>query len=171
MPDRVIGPLRDFRSTLHEGLRGLPAAAEAVSSGDKAAAVAALDAALDYLQGTLLAHCRSEKFTLFPAVEGVVGSIGTTQVMVAQHESIAAMVDDLSSVVAAARAGEMAQYQRYLLPLLYGLYAVARVHLESEDDAYLSLLDEHLSESQVGVLVENLGRVAGGSAAPGPAPA
>lgn len=171
MPDRVIGPLRDFRTTLHEGLHRLPSAAEAVSSGDNASALPALDAALEYLQGTLLPHCRSEKFTLFPAVEGVVGSIGTTQVMVAQHESIAAMVADLASVVIAARDGEIARYSRYLLPLLYGLYAAARVHLESEDDVYLSLLDEHLSESQVGVLVENLGRVAGGNAAPGDAPA
>ena len=41
-----------------------------------------------------------------------------------------------------------------------GLYALIRAHLEAEDDIYLSLLDQHLSESQVGVIVENLGRIA-----------
>ena len=53
-----------------------------------------------------------------------------------------------------------------LRPLLYGLYAAARVHLESEDDAYLPLLDEHLSESQVGMVTDNYGRILAGSAPP-----
>jgi hypothetical protein len=41
-----------------------------------------------------------------------------------------------------------------------------RAHLESEDDAYLALLDEQLSESQVRVIVENIQRMVAGSAAP-----
>ena len=168
MPDRVIAPLRELRQPLHDGLRYLPAAAAAVTSGDTKQALAALSDALAYLQGTLVPLCRSEQFTLFPAVDGVLGSVGATNVMLAQHQSIAAMVDDLAAVEAAARRDDdIAPYSRYLLPLLYGLYAGVRLHLESEDDAYLSLLDEHLSESQVGVIVDNLTRVAAGNAAPG----
>jgi hypothetical protein len=87
--------------------------------------------------------------------------------MKAQHRSIAAMVSDLLKVADAARnEGGLENYTRYLLPLLYGLYAAIRVHLESEEDAWLPLLDAHLSESQVGVVVENYGRIiAGGSPA------
>src|SRR3970040_167808 len=76
MPDRVIAPLRELRQPLHDGLRYLPAAAAAVTSGDTKQALAALSDALAYLQGTLVPLCRSEQFTLFPAVDGVLGSVG-----------------------------------------------------------------------------------------------
>src|SRR5690606_18026198 len=65
MGDRVVGPLREIRQPLHEGLRQLQAAARAVSTGDTATALAAVDAALEYLDGQLLPHCRAEEFTLF----------------------------------------------------------------------------------------------------------
>jgi hypothetical protein len=87
--------------------------------------------------------------------------------MKAQHRSISAMVDDLARVVEAAHdQSDPRPYRRYLLPLLHGLYALVRAHLESEDDAYLGLLDEQLSESQVRVIVENIQRMVAGSAAP-----
>jgi len=168
MADRVIAPLRELRQPLHEGLLHLQVAANEVQAGDATAALAALDLALTYLHGMLLPYSRSEQFTLFPAVDGVLGSTGATSIMLAQHRSIEAMVDDLARVVEAVRRdGEAAPYSRFLLPLLHGLYAGIRIHLESEDDVYLGLLDEHLSESQVGVVVDNLTRVAAGSAAPG----
>lgn len=168
MADRVIGPLRELRQPLHDGLRLLPSAAEAVAAGETGPALEALNRALLYLQATLVPYCRSEEFTLFPAVDGVFGLTDATRIMVAQHRSIGAMVDDIAAVVEATRRdADVAAYGRFLLPLLYGLYAGARIHLEAEDDVYLSLLDAHLSESQVGVIVENLARVAAGSAAPG----
>ncbi|MER3497052.1 MAG: hypothetical protein C4321_03765, partial [Chloroflexota bacterium] len=59
---------------------------------------------------------------------------------------------------------EASGYARYLQPLLYGLYALARAHLDAEDAVFLPLLDEHLSESQVNVLLENSERIAGAKA-------
>lgn len=80
--------------------------------------------------------------------------------MEAQHASIAVMTEDLSKVVSAAREDDdVRAYTQYLLPLLHGLYALVRAHLESEDDVYLPLLDAHLSESQITWLVDNIGRI------------
>jgi len=160
MGDRVVGPLREIRQPLHEGLRQLQAAARAVSTGDTATALAAVDAALEYLDGQLLPHCRAEEFTLFPAVDGVIGGSGATDVMIVQHHTLNQMTGDLRQVAEAARTdNDVAAYAKYLEPLLHGLYALARSHLEAEDTAYVTLLDEHLSESQVGVIVENIGRI------------
>jgi hemerythrin-like domain-containing protein len=157
---RVIGPLRASREPLHAGLRTLQVAAESIESAEPRVALAAMDAALQYVRNVLVLTCQAEEYTLFPAVDGVYGATGTCQVMVAQHAAIAAMAADLEQVVEAARSGgEPGDYRRYLVPLLHGLYAVARAHLEAEDDAYLSLLDAHLSESQVGVIVDNIGRI------------
>lgn len=162
--DRVVAPLRAARVPLHDGLQQLQAAASAVPGPDAGAALAALDAAVAYLRELLLPVCRAEEFTLFTAVDGVLGAPGACDIMKAQHASIAAMADDLRRVVEAARKdGDVAAYGRYLFPLLHGLYALVRAHVEAEDDAYLSLLDSHLSESQVEVIVKNVGRLTAGA--------
>jgi len=162
--DRVVGPLREFREPLHEDLRKLQLAAEAVHEAETRVALSALDAAVTFLQG-FVQIAKAEEFTFFIAVDGVIGAPGASQVMIAQHDSIAAMVRDLRQVVDAANtAGDVAAYSRYLLPLLYGLYALMRAHLEAEDDVYLTLLDEALSESQVGMIVTNIGRIANAKA-------
>ena len=161
--DRVIAPLRESRRPLYDGLGQVHVAAGAVDAAEQRVALAALAAALAYLQDELLPACRAEEATLFIAVEGALAAVYSTRVMKAQHASIGAMAADLAQVVDAARAdGDVAAYRRYLLPLLYGLYALVRAHLEAEDDAYLSLLDEHLSESQVGMIVDNMRRMISG---------
>jgi len=167
MTDRVVGPLREARLPLFEGLQLLQAAAAAVHT-DAVGAIPAIDRALDYLHRTFIPLSRAEEFTLYPAVDGAIGSVGATGIMVAQHETIAEMIADLDRVMAAMRpqGGAVASYAPYLLPLLYGLYAAVRMHIEAEDTAYLDLLDEYLSESQVGMIVDNLRRLSMSSAAP-----
>ena len=165
--DRVIAPLRELRAPLYEGLRTLQIAADAVRSAEPRVALASLDSALTYLADQFVPTARAEEFTMFIAVDGAIGATGASAVMVAQHRSIAAMVGDLTQVVEAARTdADVDAYSRYLLPLLHGLYALIRAHLEAEDDAYLALLDEHLSESQVGMVVDNITRIRAGSGAP-----
>jgi hemerythrin-like domain-containing protein len=165
--DRVVGPLREARLPLYDGLRRIQVAASAVDGAELPIAMAALDAAMEFLVDTLLRYCHAEEFTMFIAIDGVIGVTGASDVMVAQHRSITAMVNDLGQVAEAARnAGDVAAYRSYFLPLLHGIYALTRAHLESEDDAYLALLDEHLSESQVGVVVDNMKRMVAGSAPP-----
>ena len=160
MTDRVVGPLREFRAPLHDGLRQLQLAAEAVGGAEPRVALAALDAAVSFLSDHFVPIAKAEEYTFYIAVDGIIGAVGASQVMVAQHDSIAAMVRDLAQVIAAAHTDDdPAAYARYLLPLLYGLYAVIRAHLEAEDDVYLTLLDEALSESQVDMIVKNIGRI------------
>jgi hypothetical protein len=69
--------------------------------------------------------------------------------MKAQHTTIIRMAGDLAQVADAAKAsGGLAEYAKFLQPLLFGLYALCRAHLESEDEAYAGLLEAMLSESQ-----------------------
>ncbi len=158
-PDRVIGPFRSSREGLHARVRLLQTAAT-VLTADPDVAFAALDQAVAYLRNEFLPQSQAEEFVLFPAVDGVMGSLGATNVMRAQHAGLAAMAGDFERVVAAARQdGDLAAYEKYLLPLTHGLYAAIRSHLEAEDSDYLSLLDDHLSESQVDVIVKNMARV------------
>lgn len=157
--DRVVGPLREFRLQKLEGLPQLHQAASAVQSAEYRLALASLDAAVAYLR-EYTSFIRAEEFTMFIAVDGALGVVDATRIMKAQHASITAMVNDLTQVVEAARTdSDVDAYARYLLPLLYGLYALIRAHSEAEDDAYLSVLDAVLSESQVGMITDNITRI------------
>ena len=143
------------------GLKTLQLAAGAVDSADAPVALAALSTAVQYLTVTFLPTASAEEFTLYIAVDGVNGAVNATDIMKAQHESIRAMANDLAKVVEAARAdNDPAAYRKDLLPLLHGLYALIRAHLESEDDIYLSLLDDHVSESQMGMIIDNIEPIA-----------
>ncbi|GIW13299.1 MAG: hypothetical protein KatS3mg062_0738 [Tepidiforma sp.] len=158
--DRVIGPYREWRVSLRGGLGSLAKAAAAAGEGREEEARAALAEALRYVNGTLLPASEAEEFTLFPTVDGVYGVAGTCEVLELQHEVMRAMAGDLRQVAAAAeKDGDTCGYAKYLQPLLYGLYGLARAHLDAEDAVFLPLLDEHLSESQVNVLVENSERI------------
>ena len=142
-------------------------AAESLDTAETRVALAAIENAVAFVRDVLVPYCEAEEYTLFPAVDGVIGAPGTCQALVAQHATIAAMVHDLAGVAGAARAaGDLTDYRRYLLPLLHGIYAVARAHLESEDDAYLTILDGHLSESQVGMIRDNIARIVTSRAQP-----
>jgi hypothetical protein len=169
--DRVVGPLREARRPLFEGIGSLLLAADAVTAAEGRVALASLETAAGYLRDTVVPAQAAEDYTMLIAMDGILGQPGATNIIKAQHRSIAAMASDLAKVIDAARGeGDVGQYARYLLPLLYGLYAAIRVHLESEEDAWLPLLDAHLSESQVGVVVENFVRISSGGAPGATAP-
>ena len=164
--DRVIGPYRAWRASLRSGLQSLAKAGAVAGQGPEDAARAALAEAVRYIEGTLLPASLAEEFTLFPTVDGVLGLTGSCAVLERQHEAMRQMASDLRQVAAAAeKDGDTLAYARYLLPLLFGLYGLARAHLEAEDAVFLPLLDEHLSESQANVLVENSERIASAKAA------
>lgn len=163
--DRVIGPYRAWRESLREGLGALPGAAAAVAGEPWEVARAALEQAAGWVTGVLLPACKAEEFTLFPTIDGVVGQPGSCATLERQHDLLRDMGGDLVKLAAAAaKDGRLGAYAEYLVPLLYALWGVARVHLDAEDAVFLPLLDAHLSESQVNVLVENSERIVAATA-------
>jgi hypothetical protein len=100
--DRVIGPYREWRASLRSGLQWLAKAGAAAGQGPDDTARAALAEALRYVEGTLLPASLAEEFTLFPAVDGVLGLTGSCGVLEQQHEAMRQMAGDLRQVAAAA---------------------------------------------------------------------
>ena len=166
--DAHASELRHVREAVHAGLTTLQVAASAISTAESRFAFAALDAALLYLQDELLPACRAEEATFFVAVDGLMGVANSCHAMKSQHTTIIRMAGDLAQAIDAARAeANVAEYAKYLEPLLYGLYALARAHLESEDEAYVGMLEALLSENQAAALAESyVGCLDGGPDAP-----
>jgi len=151
----AASPLRSVREPLHAGLNALQVAGAGVGTAEPRLLFAALESAQRYLQDEFLPACRAEEATLFGAVDSLLGVANSCHAMKAQHTSIIRMAGDLAQAIEAARANSDADsYAQYLRPLLHGLYALCRVHLESEDEAYIGLLEAVLSSAQVEALAE-----------------
>lgn len=149
-------PLRQQRDGLHAGLNALQVAASAVTTAEPRFAFASLEAALRYLQDVLLPGCRAEESTIFVAVDGLMGVVNSCHAMKVQHTTIIRMAGDFAQALEAAKLeGNVEEYVKFLQPLLFGLYALCRAHIESEDDAYIGLLEAMLSEVQVAALAES----------------
>jgi hypothetical protein len=151
-----IAALESARREVMSGVISLLSAGNAIAGGSGASA--ARDACR-YAEQVLVPYLGASQYTLYTAVNGVLGSPQATDVMCAQQRAIEAMVSDLGKVVAAAEERPIDELRQPLLALLYGLYAFARGHLESEEDVFLPLLQSYMSESQLDVLAENLGRL------------
>ena len=142
-----------FRAIGRE-LESLPNVLEAYVTSGQADVVCKIAATShEDLQETLLPTCRAEEATLFVAIDGLMGVANSCHVMKAQHTTLMRMAGDYAQALDAARtAGDVTEFVQYLGPLLHGLYALARAHLESEDEAYLGLLEAMLSSAQAEAL-------------------
>jgi iron-sulfur cluster repair protein YtfE (RIC family) len=104
----------------------------------------------DLLTMQLLPHEAKEEKDFYPIVARLLGGGDPTGTMVRAHAEIIHQIRVLSRLVEdLAPEGPDAEDRPYLRKLLYGLYAILRLHFAQEDDDYLSLVDEGAEDEPV----------------------
>jgi hypothetical protein len=95
------------------------------------------------LTGEVWPHENAEEADLYPALNRVLGGTDPTATMSRAHAEIAYQIARLGRLIAdiGDRAPDTADVAD-LRGVLYGLYAILRLHTVQEDEAYLSLGDE-----------------------------
>ena len=88
---------------------------------------------LDFLQGTLVPHAQAEEAVLYPEWEKLVGFESAAAPMVHDHEAIVERIERLAQ----ADTADVDTLQE----LLYGLYALIKVHFRKEEDIQLPAFD------------------------------
>ncbi len=88
---------------------------------------------LDFLRDTLVPHAKLEEREIYPKVARILGHPDSTATMTYDHLAIRERTADLADV-------ELEDVAR-LQELLYGLYALIKVHFWKEEELYLSLLE------------------------------
>ena len=99
---------------------------------------------LEFLRGTLVPHARAEEEVLYPEWARLVGFRDAAVPMVHDHEAILARIERLEHT----DVDDVDTLQE----LLYGLYALIRVHFEKEEDIQLPVFDEAPPEVTQAVL-------------------
>lgn len=153
---QLMQPLRDEHAQLMPRLGLLRMAAEAVEGPSRAALDQLLKDSLDFLQHDLLPHAEVEERTIYPAVEQHLGA-RSTLTMTLDHLEIKRMVEELANTVRHVAPEKLTPYDaKELRRLLYGVYAMLRLHFFKEETAYLPLLEENLKPAEAQALIARM---------------
>ena len=130
---RPTDPFRREHQELLEHLEHMAVTARELPGLSEAERAERVDRVIGFLRHTLLPHAKAEEETLYPEWALLVGFAGAALPMVHDHEAIVEGVERLERT----EAGDAAALQE----LLYGLYALIRIHLRKEEDLILPVFD------------------------------
>lgn len=117
-----------------------------------------------FLVDEILPHAKAEEEALYPAVAELLGSRDATAAMIRQHVEIDRLVARLGVLRDEAIADATPlRRRRNLQQVLDALHAVLTLHLATEEELYLPLLDAKLSALRSEHLAEELEAAAAGS--------
>ncbi len=158
----VTQPLRDEHRELMPQVESLQSLADAVTPQSPSTVANAVDQASSFLDGHLLIHAQAEEQVLYPVVAKAMGAPMATATMRRDHVEVARFADALRGLRAGLPGAETSEETaRRVRRLLYGLYALLKVHFAKEEEVYLPLLDAQLTPQGAKKLFEAMEAAAG----------
>jgi iron-sulfur cluster repair protein YtfE (RIC family) len=150
-------PLRDEHRELFPEVDGILAAAESLGTASTDVIKTRVEAAYDFLAHHLLPHAQAEDAALYPAVQQVIGAPEVTLTMSRDHVEVGRYIEELAELKdgltgAALTASQISGLRR----VLYGLYAIVKLHFAKEEEVYLPILDQRLTPESAREMFEKL---------------
>src|SRR5512146_1140168 len=100
----------------------------------------------NFLAYHLKPHAEAEDAALYPVVQKVLGSPDATRTMSRDHVEVGRYIEELASLKEnLSEAALMPEQTKSLRRVLYGVYALVKVHFAKEEEVYLPILDQRLS--------------------------
>ncbi len=143
--------LRSEHDALIPALDRVRALADRLDALDPAAARAELDALARFLKDEVLAHEKLDDAEVYPVVAGVIGGDETLAPMSRTHQEIFHLVRVYERILedvdpSGPGAAEIADLRR----VLYGLYAILRLHFAQEEELYSSVSESYMDRDRSG---------------------
>jgi iron-sulfur cluster repair protein YtfE (RIC family) len=111
----------------------------------------------EFLAYHLVPHAQAEEAALYPVVQKVLGSPEATKTMSRDHVEVGRYVDELAELQLDISPRNFKALQR----VLYGVYALVKVHFAKEEEVYLPILEERLSLDEAREMFEAMENAAG----------
>jgi len=151
----LMQPLRDEHATLVRQIEGIRRVADAIGVVPVAAVRKEIAGVREFLVGQLIPHARAEDVAMYPVVGRAMGASEATATMRHDHEAIVDLTEQLAALEPELMGDRLAPgVERALRRILYGLYMLVRVHLEEEEQIYLSILDARLTPDEAHEMLE-----------------
>lgn len=151
----ITQPLRDEHRELVPHIDALRTVADGIGDVPLVETRRGLDEAYIFLTRHLIPHAQAEDAALYPVVAQAMGAPEATATMSRDHAAVGQLVDELATLRQEIGTGRLDHSgERSLRRVLYGLYALIRVHFTKEEEIYLPLLDDRLSSEDAAEMFE-----------------
>jgi hemerythrin-like domain-containing protein len=142
-------PLRDEHQELLPYVEELRQAGDAVYESLTTNAHARIEDAYRFLARHLVPHAQAEEAALYPMVQKVMGCDQATATMIRDHQEIARLTEELETLRVHKSLLSITSLQAMAFRrVLYGLYALIKLHFAKEEEVYLPLLDAKLTTQE-----------------------
>lgn len=150
-------PLRDEHKELIPHIEQILKVADSLPDAPLEQLRVGIQEVYEFLAYHLIPHAQAEEAALYPVVQQVLGSPEATRTMSRDHVEVGRYVEELDEL----REDLSARNTKSLQRVLYGLYALVKVHFAKEEEVYLPILDERLSPEQAQAMFEAMETAAG----------
>ncbi|HYO45711.1 MAG TPA: hemerythrin domain-containing protein [Gemmatimonadota bacterium] len=150
-------PLRAEHRQLLPEIERLRATADDLATVPSDSTIGQLDALLAFLRNHLIPHARAEEKVLYPEIARCLGAANATATMTADHEEVLRLIAELGEIRDGIQSGRADRAHAVALRrVLYGLYAILKLHFAKEEDLYLPILDGALTADEATTLFRRM---------------
>lgn len=155
LPQRV----RDEHKQLLVHIELLRTVANSVGSAPAETLREGVGQVYSFLIQQLIPHAQAEEQVLYPAVGRLLRAVEATETMSRDHLEVIRLTEELEGLRLHLFYAPMSEAEEQALrQVLYGLYAIIRLHLAKEEEIYLPLIEARLPDEEVYQLVEVMER-------------
>ena len=149
-------PLRDEHKELIPHIEQILEVANSIPEASPVRMRAGVQEVYEFLAYHLIPHAQAEDAALYPVVQKVLGSPDATRTMSRDHVEVGRLVEELSLLRLDLTPANFKALQR----VLYGLYALVKVHFAKEEEVYLPLLEARLTPEEAKEMFEAMEQAA-----------
>ena len=151
IPQRV----RDEHMELIARIELLRTVADSIGSAATESIREGVGQAYTFLIHQLIPHAQAEEQVLYPTVGRLLRALEATETMSRDHLEVIRLTEELEALRLHVFYTPVSEAdERALRRVLYGLYAIIKLHLAKEEEIYLPILEARLAASEVGGLVQ-----------------
>jgi iron-sulfur cluster repair protein YtfE (RIC family) len=133
--------------------------ADAVGMAPLESLLRGIDEVYDFLSGHLIPHALAEDSALYPYIGEVLGAPEATATMSRDHLEISKLVEQLADLRSQLATEPLNAFRaNELRRLLYGLYALVKLHFAKEEEVYFPLLDTRGMREEMHRVLEAMGK-------------
>ena len=161
--NKITQPLREEHKDLFPHVESLRLAGDAIGNAALTPeAIRLIEEAEEFLTHHLIPHAQAEDKALYPVVQKVMGAAQATATMSRDHVEVGSLTSELVDLrQQTEKTAFSADQAKALRRVLYGLYTLVKVHFAKEEEIYLPLLDERLTNEEGAAMFKAMEAAAG----------
>ena len=145
-------PLRDEHKELIPHIEKILEVADSIPDAPLEQLRTGVREVYEFLAYHLIPHAQAEDDALYPAVQRALGSLDATRTMTRDHIEVAHYIAELARL----QQDLSPQTFKALQRVLYGLYALVKVHFAKEEEVYLPILEERMTAEEAVKMFESM---------------